>query len=79
MLSELLSDLFEFYLLPFLCFLFLFPSLLFWFVFVAASSILLSFGLSPLSKLDWQLTDAVVPLPSGRSTVGVFVVRVVIL
>ena len=29
--------------------------------------------------LDWQLTDAVVPLPSGRSTVGVSVVRVVIL
>ena len=36
-------------------------------------------GLSPLSMLDWQPTDAIVPLPSGRSIVGVSVVRVVIL
>ena len=36
-------------------------------------------GLLPLSMLDWQLTDAVVQLPSGRSTVRVSVVRVVIL
>ena len=73
MLLVFLYDLLEL-VLPFLIFLFLLPSLLFWFMFLFVRASVCVHCCSPLSTLDWQLTDAVVPLPSGRSTVGVSVI-----